>query len=72
MTDNREQDIEVSFGDVAAETPDESVAHEAESLDDPAAGAEGQESANDTPPEQPTISSIMGGGPVSDGDELAP
>ena len=81
MSENQDETVEtaavgVSFADVAAEDPDESVAHEAEATEvidgaDGVAGTDG-ESANDSPPAQPTIASIMGGGPVNDGAELAP
>lgn len=66
-----EPEIEVSFDEVAAESPDESVAQEGDALDaagDGPAAPDG-ESANDTPPEEPTISSMLGGGPVGEGDQ---
>lgn len=68
-------DVDVSYAQVAAEDADESVAREAEALDGP--GGEGgldeaeQESSNDDPPEQPTISTMMGVGPVGEGDDVS-
>ena len=69
------QDQDVSFAEVAAEDPDESVAHEAEAtepVETVEPPADGVESDNDAPPQTPTISSVMSGGPVGDGDQLAP
>lgn len=71
-----EHDIEVSFAGVAAESADQSVAHETDSLDeaDPATDdlVDGAESRNDTPPADPGVTSLAAGGPVVDGDALAP
>lgn len=67
--------LEVSFAQVAAEPAADSVSHEHEAtgeLEDDEAGAPPSESAateeNDTP-RQPTISSMLGVGPVTPGDD---
>jgi hypothetical protein len=72
MTEREDARPEVSFVDVASQDPEQSVAHETDSIDDGGAETDGQESTNDTPPGQPTVSSLISGGPVGDGDELAP
>lgn len=81
-TDASNDDIEVSFAEVAAEDPEESLAHEAEALDaiedaDPTAPedfvADGQTAYDPEAIKRgPSITSIYGGGPVGQGDDLAP
>ena len=72
MTERSDARPEVSFVDVASEDPARSVAHETDSIQDSDAETDGQESTNDTPPAEPAVSSLFSGGPVTDGDELAP
>jgi hypothetical protein len=66
---------EVSFAAVADETPEESVAHEAEVTDEPVVDedvADPDVHEDNAAPTEPTISSLLGGGPVAGGSELAP
>lgn len=60
--------VDVSLAEVAHEDPTTSVEREADATGDPVPGAE---SSNDTAPEEPSISTVTGIGPVSDGDDLA-
>lgn len=53
-----------------AAVPDDEEADGPERPDDPL--EPGLESENDTPPEQPTISSVLAPGPVSPGDDITP
>lgn len=63
---------EVSYADVAAEDADVSVAREGEAVEEAAERSTGAEQDMEPDPGQPTTSSLTGGGPVGEGDELAP
>ncbi|MCW2813935.1 MAG: hypothetical protein JWN84_1390 [Nocardioides sp.] len=67
-------DDQISYAEVAAEDSDVSVAREGEAVDESAerAGGAPGEQAPEPGPGQPTTSSLMSGGPVGEGDELAP
>lgn len=59
--------VDVPLAEVAAEDPAVSIEHESEATTGPVdLGA----ADNDTPPEEPTLTSLQGLGPVSDGDDL--
>jgi hypothetical protein len=72
VTGSSSEQPEISFADVAAEDPASSVAHETDAIEGDAENDPAAESQNDTASAEPTVSSLMSGGPVEDGDQLAP